>query len=313
MIGYIGKRLLHLIPILLGITLLTFGLMYLSPSDPAERLLISQGMVPDPEVLAKMRNEMGLDKPFIVQYGVWMKDILTGNMGISYMTGRPVFTELLTHLPYTVALAGSSILLTIFLAIPLGILAAVKQNKWIDYLIRLATFIGTSIPGFFLSLLLIYVFALQLKLLPVIEEQGFKSIILPTITLAIPMTSKYIRQVRAAILDELGKDYVKGARTRGVRERVILFAHVLRNALLTIITLLGISLGSLLGGTAIVETIFMWPGLGKMAIDAIGQRDYVLLQGYVIWMALIFVTVNLLTDLCYRLLDPRVKLDKEVA
>lgn len=310
---YIWKRLLHLIPILLGITLLTFGLMYLSPSDPAERMLTSQGMAAAPEVLKAMRIKMSLDKPFIVQYAIWIKNILSGNMGTSYMTGRPVFTELSIHLPYTIALAASSILLTLVVSIPLGILAAVKQNKLPDNAIRFCTFIGTAIPGFFLSLLLIFVFSIKLKLLSVVGNSGFKSILLPTITLSVAMTSKYIRQVRAAVLGELEKDYVLGARSRGIKERVILFSNVLKNAMLTIVTLIGLSIGSLLGGTAIVENIFVWPGLGKLIIEAIGQRDYPLIQGYVVWMALIFVVVNLLTDLSYRLLDPRVKLSKEVA
>lgn len=304
---------MHLVPILLGITLLTFGIMHLSPSDPAERLLTSQGMAAAPEVLKEMHLKMGLDKPFLVQYALWLKNMLSGDMGTSYMTGRPVFTELSIHLPPTIALAASSILLTLVVSIPLGILAAVRQNKWTDYLIRFCTFIGTSIPGFFLSLLLIFVFSLKLKLLPVVGNNGVMSILLPTVTLSVAMTSKYIRQVRAAVLGELEKEYVKGARSRGVKEGVILFSNVLKNALLTIVTLIGLSIGSLLGGTAIVENIFVWPGLGKLVIEAIGQRDYPLLQGYVVWMALIFVVVNLLTDLSYRLLDPRVKLSREVA
>lgn len=287
--------------------------MHLSPSDPAERLLTSQGMAAAPEVLKEMHLKMGLDKPFLVQYALWLKNMLRGDMGTSYMTGRPVFTELSIHLPPTIALAASSILLTLVVSIPLGILAAVRQNKWTDYLIRFCTFIGTSIPGFFLSLLLIFVFSLKLKLLPVVGNNGVMSILLPTVTLSVAMTSKYIRQVRAAVLGELEKEYVKGARSRGVKEGVILFSNVLKNALLTIVTLIGLSIGSLLGGTAIVENIFVWPGLGKLVIEAIGQRDYPLLQGYVVWMALIFVVVNLLTDLSYRLLDPRVKLSREVA
>jgi peptide/nickel transport system permease protein len=287
--------------------------MYLSPSDPAERMLIAQGVPASPEVLLAMRTKMGLDKPFLVQYAIWMVNMLQGDMGTSYMTGRSVFTELTIHLPYTIILAMSSMVITLIISIPLGTLAAVKQNKWMDYVIRFCTFIGSSIPGFFLSLLLIFVFALKLKLLPVLGNNEVNSIILPTVTLAVAMTSKYIRQVRAAVLDELEKDYVKGARSRGIREGVIIFSNVLKNAMLTIITLIGLSIGSLLGGTAIVETIFVWPGLGKVVIDAIALRDYPLIQGYVVWMAVIFVVINLLTDMSYRLLDPRVKLNKEAA
>ena len=313
MTRYIAKRLLHLIPILLGITLLTFGLMYLSPSDPAERRLVAQGVLVSEEVLEATRIKMGLNRPFIIQYGTWMRNMLKGDMGTSYMTGRPVITELTVHMPYTIILTLSSIILTLAFSIPLGILAAIKHNRWVDYIIRFFTFIGTSIPSFFLSLLLIFVFALKMKLLPVLGKNDFRSLILPTITLSTSMASKYIRQVRAAILDELEKDYVMGARSRGIKENAILFKNVLKNAMLTIITLIGLSIGSLMGGTAIVESIFVWPGLGKLVVDAIAQRDYPLIQGYVIWMAIIFVIVNLLTDISYRILDPRVKLSKEVA
>ena len=293
--------------------MLSFALMYLSPSDPAERMLTAQGVPAAPEVLQTMRMKMGLDQPFLTQYVNWMGNIVYGNMGISYMTGRPVFTELSIHLPHTIALALSSITLTLVLSIPLGLLAAIKQNKVTDYGIRFCTFIGTSIPGFFLSLLLIFLFAIKLRVLPVLGDNTVTSIILPTVTLSVGMASKYIRQIRAAVLEELEKDYVQGARSRGVKEGVILYSHVLKNAMLTIVTMIGLSIGSLMGGTTIVESIFVWPGVGKLVIDAIAQRDYPLIQGYVVWMALIFVVINLLTDLSYRLLDPRVRLSRDVA
>lgn len=210
------------------------------------------------------------------------------------------------------ALAVTSVLLTVLISIPFGILSAVKQNSFWDYLIRFFSFIGNSLPNFFVSLLLIYFFALKLGWFPVMgNTQGWKSIILPTLTLALAMAAKYTRQVRAAVLEELNKEYVQGARARGVREKKILYFSVLKASMLTIVTLLALSIGSLLGGTAIVESIFMWDGVGKMAVDAITMRDYPVIQAYVIWMAVIYVLVNLVTDLIYCFLDPRIRIGQE--
>ena len=235
-------------------------------------------------------------------------------MGESFVSGEPVFPTFLSKLPATLYLTVTSILLTVCISIPLGILSAVKQNKFADYLIRFLSFIGNSLPNFFVSLLLIYFFSLKLKIFPVMGNTGdWKSVILPTLTLALAMASKYTRQVRAAVLEELDKEYVQGARARGIREKRILFFSVLKAFMLTIITLLALSIGSLLGGTAIVESIFMWDGVGKMAVDAITMRDYPVIQAYVIWMAVIYVVVNLITDLVYHYLDPRIRLGQEEA
>jgi peptide/nickel transport system permease protein len=222
-------------------------------------------------------------------------------------------TEIWECLPYTLSLAAGAVVMTMVVSIPLGLWSAVRKNKFSDYLIRIATFAGGSMPGFLLALLLIYIFSLKLRWQPIISDGSLRSMILPTITLATAMTCKYIRQIRAAILEELDKEYVWGARARGVKESYILFRNVLKNSMLTIITLMGLSIGYLLGGTAIVEIIFTWPGLGKLVMEAINMRDYPVVQGYVIWMAVIFVLVNLLTDLSYRLLNPKVRLMDEVA
>lgn len=305
--NYITKRLFQLIPILLGVSFITFALMYIAPSDPAEMKLSAQGTAVSQEVIDETREEMGLNKPFIKQYLTWLLNLLKGDMGVSYVDNLPVSRKIVNALPSTIILAFSSMILTLVISIPLGVLSAVKQNRFIDYLIRFFTFIGTSVPNFFLALVLIYVFAMQLGLLPVLASGSIKGLILPTIALATVMISKYIRQVRAAVLEELKKDYVMGARSRGIQEGVILFKNVLRNSMITIVTLVGLSIGSLLGGAAVVETIFVWRGLGKMVVDAIGARDYPVIQGFVVWMAIIYVLVNLLTDLSYHLLDPRVK------
>ena len=212
-------------------------------------------------------------------------------------------------LPATILLTVSSVLLTMLIAIPLGIISAVKHNKWSDYLIRFLSFIGNSMPNFFAALVLMYFFSIKLGWLPVITTDNVAlSLVLPTLTLAISMASKYTRQVRATILEELNKDYVIGARARGVRGSVIIWKNVMKSSMLTIITLLALSIGNLLGGTTIVETIFMWDGVGKMAVDAISMRDYPIIQAYVMWMAIIYVVVNLITDIIYHYLDPRVRL-----
>ena len=309
---YIGKRLLQLIPILLGITILAFALMHVSSTDIVDVMENNTGGVLSEEAKAEAREELGLDDPLPVQYLRWLGGVLTGDMGTSYSSGEPVLTEFLSRLPATLYLAVVSILLTILVSVPLGILAAVRQNHLTDYLIRLVSFVGNSLPGFFVSLLLIYFFALKLNWFPVMGNTGgWKSVILPAVTLALAMASKYIRQIRAAVLEEMNRGYVMGARARGVRENRILYRSVLKSAMLTVVTLLSLSVGSLLGGTAVVETVFMWEGVGKMAIDAITMRDYPVIQAYVIWMAVIYVVINLLTDIAYRYLDPCVRLGQE--
>lgn len=279
--------------------------MYLSPSDPAEMMLNSQGISVSTEVLESTREELGLNKSFTEQYTYWFSNMLKGDMGKSYSTQRSVITELKEHMPYTIMLTLSSIIITLLISIPLGILCALKKNSLTDYIIRVCTFIGNSIPGFFVGLILLFVFALKLRILPVLSESGIKSIILPSVTLAISMSSRYIRQIREVVMEELDKDYVKGAYSRGVPQWKIIYRHVFRNILITVITLIGLSVGSLLGGSAIVENIFVWPGLGSLALNAVKARDYPLVQGYVMWTAIIFVIINLIVDFIYGILDPR--------
>ena len=308
---YIIKRLLQLIPILFGITLLTFVLMHTSSVDAVDMMEQNTGMAWTEEQKAAVREELGLDKSVPVQYLNWVGNMLKGDMGTSYISGQPVLQMFLSKLPMTIYLTITSILLTIALSIPLGILSAVRKNKFTDYFIRILSFIGNSMPGFFVALLLMYLFSLKLGWFPVMGNgQGWKSIVLPTLTLAIAMSAKYTRQIRATVLEELKKDYVVGARARGIRKRKILVGSVLKASMLTIVTLLSLSIGSLLGGTAIMESIFMWDGVGKMAVDAILTRDYPVIQVYVVWMAIIYVMVNLVTDIIYHYLDPRIRLQE---
>lgn len=306
---YAVRRLLQLIPILLAITFLSYGMMRIAGSDVVEQKMENTGETVSQEIVDAAREELGLDKPFFVQYFRWLGNLLRGDMGTSYVSNKPVFSTFISKLPATLLLTFVSILLTVVISIPLGIWAAVRQNKVTDYVIRTASFIGNSLPNFFVSLLLMYLFAIRLGWFPVISKGvSLQSVALPALTLAIAMSAKYLRQVRATVLDELSKEYVLGARARGVPFTTIMMKSVLKASLVTIITLLTISIGSLLGGTAIVESIFMWDGVGKMAVDAINMRDYPIIQAYVMWMAIIYVVVNLITDLSYRYLDPRIRL-----
>ena len=306
---YAVKRLLQLIPILFAITFLSFGMMRLAGSDVVEQKMENTSGTVSQEMIDAAREELGLDKPFIVQYCTWLGNLLRGDMGTSYVSNKPVFSTFVSKLPATLLLAAVSILLTVIVSIPLGIWSAVNQNKAADYLIRTASFIGNSLPNFFVSLLLMYFFAIRLNWFPVISRGvSLQSVALPSLTLAIAMSAKYLRQVRATVLDELSKDYVLGAKARGVKFSTTMMKSVMKASLVTIITLLTLSIGSLLGGTAIVESIFMWDGVGKMAVDAINMRDYPIIQAYVMWMAIIYVLVNLITDVSYRYLDPRIRL-----
>lgn len=307
--NYILKRILQLIPILIGITFLSFFMMRLAGSDAVSELYANRGTEVSQEIIDAKRAELGLDQPFLVQYAHWFGNMLQGDMGKSYVTGEPVFASFIKKLPATMVLTVLSIFLTIVISIPLGILAAIRHDKLTDLLLRFCSFVGNAMPNFFVGMLLMQILSIKLGLLPVIATGvNFKSALMPAFTLAISMSAKYMRQVRATVLEELNKPYVQGARARGVRNSVILWKNVMKSSMLTIVTLLALSIGSLLGGTAIIESIFMWDGVGKLAVDAINMRDYPIILAYVMWMAIIYVLVNLITDLLYHQLDPRIRL-----
>lgn len=312
MLRYTVRRLASLLPVLLGVTLLTYGLMCLSPMDPVAVMLQGQSTASTPEVAAAMRHQLGLDQPFLLRYLDWLGKLLHGDMGVSYVDGTPVAKKLAAALPNTLKLTASSVVLTMLLAVPLGMLTAVKQGKPADLVIRLFCFVGNSLPNFIVSLLLLYVLSLKLGWFPILSTGSWDSLVLPTLALAIPMTGKYIRQVRAAVLEQLGRPYVDGARSRGLSSGVILFSYVLRNAMTTIITLMAMSVGSLLGGTAAVEMIFSLPGMGYMVTSAVTARDYPVIQAFVVCMSLCYMLINLLTDLFCFYVDPRVRAGMEV-
>lgn len=283
-------------------------MMRAAGSDAITELYGDKGAVSQ-EIIDAKRAELGLDKPFLVQYLAWVGGMMRGDMGVSYISGKDVFQTFISKLPATLLLTALSVVMTVVISIPLGVLTAVRHDKLTDYVLRFFSFVGNSLPNFFVALLLMQIFSIKLRILPVISKGlSIQSAMLPTLTLAIAMSAKYMRQVRAAVLEELNKDYVIGAKARGVRSSIILWKSVLKSSMLTIITLLALSIGSLLGGTAIIESIFMWDGVGKLAVDAITMRDYPMIQAYVVWMAIIYVLVNLITDLLYHALDPRIRL-----
>lgn len=301
------RRVLQFIPVLLGITFLAFLLIYLSPSDPVSVRMSAGGISVSPEIMESMRRSMGLDRPLLIQYGDWLWNILHGNMGKSYITDADVLDQILKALPYTLKMAGASLLLTLCISIPVGILTAAMQNSKFDYVVRVMAFVGNALPNFIIALCLMFIFSYRLGWIPVLATTKPIGLILPALTLALVMSSRYIRQIRAAMLDELGKGYVVGLRSRGLSETTILYKNVLKNIMVMVITLTGISLGSLLGGTVIVETVFTWPGLGSLIMEGISQRDYPVVQAVIVWMAAAFMVVNLLTDISYTVFNPKIK------
>lgn len=307
----LGLRLLQMLVVLIGISFLTFLLTYLAPGDPVRTMYAATGVIPSEEVMNEVREQMGLNDPFFVQYGRWLTNCLHGDFGNSYAYGKPVVSLLLARLWPTLKLALFSMILMLIVSIPLGMLSAVCKNGPIDYLVRCVTFFGVSLPNFWVGLMLMLVFCVRVNWLPVISSAGdFKSMILPSVTLAIAMSAKYTRQVRTAVLEELNQDYVVGATARGIRRWKILWTNVFPNSLLPLITMLGLSIGSLLGGTSVVEVVFSYPGMGNLAVSAITAYDYPLIQGYVLWVAVIYMIINLIVDLSYIYIDPRMRLKR---
>lgn len=304
----LGKRLIQIVVVVLGISFLSFLITYLAPGDPVRTMYAASGIVPSEEVIQQTREAIGLNRPVLVQYADWLWGCLHGDFGTSYAYNNPVSTLLLNRLWPTLKLSIFAMILMLAVSVPVGMIQATHKNTVLDYGLRGITFFGVSMPNFWVGLLLMLFFCVRLKWLPVVCSGGdFKSMILPAVTLAFAMSAKYTRQVRTAILEELSQDYVVGARARGVKEWKILWMNVFPNSLLPLLTMLGLSMGSLLGGTAVVEVIFTYPGMGNLAVSAITAYDYPLIQGYVLWISLIYMVVNLLVDISYNLVDPRMK------
>lgn len=303
---YIGKRLLHLVWIMLAVSFLTFLLMYLAPGDAAMKKLYAQGIAVSDEVLERTREDMGLNRPFLVQYGDWALHALRFDFGASFKDGFPVAGKLAKALRCTAILTLSSLALSLLVSLPLAVLTALHKDSVADYLIRFLSFVGNSLPNFLISVLLMYWLCVKARLLPVIAEGSVRGLILPCLALSIPICARFLRQFRAELLEQLGKPHITAAVTRGVKRRYIL-RDVLRGASISILTIVGLSVGTLLGGSVVIETIFRWPGLGKLAMDAITNRDYPVIQGFVLFTSTIYVLVNLITDISYRWIDPRLR------
>lgn len=294
-----------MILVLWGLSFFTFGLLYISPGDAAQKKLTAQGVAVTPEVLKKTREEMGLNRPFAEQYGNWLLSVLQGDLGSSYRDGRAVAEKLKEAFSNTLILTMSSLLIAVFLAILLGTVSALHKNKWLDRLLGVITFAGNSIPNFLLAVLLMYFFCIQWKLFPVLAKQSVQGLFLPTMALSVPLMCSLTRQIRAQVLEEMDKAHVEAAYARGVTKWRVLLGHVLWSSMGQILTMVGLSLGTLMGGSVVIEAFFGWPGLGKLAMDAITARDYPVVQGFVLLSGAVYVVINLVVDVLHRLMDPR--------
>lgn len=301
----IAKRIAELIIILIILSFLTFLLMYLAPGDPAEKRLSSQGVAVTKEVLQAEQERMGLLRPFMVRYGEWLGGVLHGDWGISFKDDMPVAPKLISGLKNTSILALSSLLISLIVSIPLGIASAVKKNSILDHIVRLLSFIGNALPNFLISVLLMYFLCIQLNLFPVVASGSVQGLCLPALSLAIPMAGRFTRQIRTETMEQLEQEYVTGLRTRGVREKDILIHNVFHNASGHIFTIVALQIGTLMGGSVVIETIFRWPGIGKLVMDSINARDYPTIMGFVLIMGTIYVVINFISDVLYHVLDPR--------
>ena len=297
---------IHLVGIMIAVSFLTFLLMYLAPGDAATKKLNAQGVAVSEEIIEKTRESMGLNRPFLVQYGDWALRALQGDLGNSYKDDFPVADKLVKGLRYTSILAFTSLALAFLVALPLAILTALHKDSLLDDITRLFSFAGNSLPNFLISILLMYFLCVRAKLLPTVANESFKGLVMPCLALSIPMCGRFIRQFRAELLEQLGQPYVSGAMLRGVKQRYIL-KNVVHNAAIPILTIVGLSIGTLMGGSVVIETIFRWPGLGKLAMDAITNRDYPVIQGFVLFTSTVYVVINLLIDICYSWVDPRLR------
>jgi len=311
---YLIRRLLALIPVLIGITIMTFLLSNLAPGDPAEQMLTRiSDEPPTEEAIQALREELGLNDPLPIQYVRWLGNVLRGDLGMSYRFREPVSEVLFRFLPNTFQLAVAALLVTVMIAFPLGLLAALFRYTWVDQIARLGSLLGASIPSFWLGYLLIILFAVELGWLPVAGRGTAAHLVLPALTLGLGAAAVIARLLRSTLLEVLGDDYILTARAKGLKEWIVIGQHALPNALLPIVTVLGMRFAHLLGGAVIVEVVFAWPGVGSTVVEGIFGRDYPLIQGFVLFMGLLFVVINLAVDVTYTWIDPRVRLTRREA
>ncbi|MDQ0427365.1 peptide/nickel transport system permease protein [Planomicrobium stackebrandtii] len=308
MLQILLKRSIEVTVFLLLVTFVSFLFARLAPGDPVLSILRVDDVSVTAAQVEELREDMGFNEPLLVQYGEWFMDFVKLDFGNSYLTDQPVLEMLLSGLPATLELAAGALLVMLLIALPLGSLAAIYRGSWVDQISRWFSLVGAAVPSFWLGLLLIDLFGVRLNLLPTMGRDGFVSMILPSVTLGLAITSVYVRLLRSSLIDSLSNDYIKAARSRGISEIRIFFFHALRAALPPIITVFGVSLGSLIGGVVVIEVIFAYPGIGKMVVEAIRARDYPVIQGYLFIMAIIVFVVNSLVDISYRYLNPEIRL-----
>ena len=310
---YVVRRLATLPLLMVGISIISFLLLNFAPGDAAEITLKRQnsGISPSKEAVAALRQELGLDASLPVRYGRWVSDAVRGDLGESYRTGSSISGELFRRMPATLLLATTALALAVAVGIPLGILAAVKRGTWLDTACRMLALVGAAIPSYVMAPALMLLFAVKLDWLPAIGYGSPEQLILPAVALSFGTMAQLMRLTRASVLEILGQDYMRTARAKGLTETVIVWRHGLKNALLPVVTVLGTSTGYMLGGAIIIETIFGWPGVGQFMITGITQRDYPVVQGFVVYIAVIFLLVNLIVDISYRWLDPRLHFDRQ--
>jgi peptide/nickel transport system permease protein len=314
MLKYLLRRLLLVFVVVLGVTVVTFSVMHFTPGDPAEMIAIGRyGMdMLTPSDIEWIRATEGLDAPIYVQYGLWLDHLLHGDLGNSLITGDPVLSEILTRFPATMELAILSMILSLIIAIPLGIAAAIKQYSIVDNFSMIGALVGVSMPNFWLGLLLILFFSLYLGWFPVCGYGGFEHIILPAVTLGTGTAAITTRLTRSSMLEVLSQDYIRTARAKGLSEKLVISKHAVKNAFIPVITVIGLQFGYLLEGVVIVETIFAWPGVGRLLVDSIFARDFFMIQGCVVFIVLIFALTNLIVDISYVYLDPRIRYQRGV-
>jgi peptide/nickel transport system permease protein len=301
---YVARRVLQLVPTLVVVSFLIFLMVRLIPGDPA---LLIAGENATPELVASIRERLGLDRPLLLQYWTYLKNVLRGDLGTSLRTHRPVAEEIAARLPATLQLAVASGLIFTVLGVPLGVAAGIRRGRWPDHLVRVISLVGVSSPAFWIGILLMLAFSLQLRILPSAGRGTLAHVVLPAVTASLVGIALVSRLVRASIIEILGEDYVRTARAKGLAHRAVVYRHVLFNALIPAVTILGLEFGVLLGGLVVVESVFAWPGSGKLLIDAIRMRDYPVVQSVVLLFAFMLAVVNLLVDLLCGLLDPRIR------
>ena len=306
MVRFLLRRLLLTIPVLLGVATLVFSLIHLVPGDPAQAML---GDGASPRDIAELRTNLGLDRPLPSQYAAFLRGAITGDLGTSFRTGQPVTLMIAERMPATAELALAAMLVAVVLAIPLGIVAAVWKNTVADHAAMTFSLAGISIPNFWLGPLLAIVFAVELGWLPVSGRGTLAHLVLPAVSLGLALSALLARMTRASLLEELGELYVRAARARGVSPTAAVLGHAMRNSLIPLVTIVALQFGAVLTGAVITETIFAWPGIGRLLIQSIGFRDYPMVQGCILLIAVTYVTVNLITDVMYGVLDPRIRLE----